>query len=182
MIARHKRMILVLMGVSGAGKTTIGRLLSALTGWNFEDGDDYHSEENRRKMAAGIPLTDEDRAPWLAALHQRMEDYFQQGESVIFACSALKQQYRDQLAEGFAENEFHFVYLYAPASVIRDRIRARGHAFMNPNLLDSQMETIEEPGEAWRVSVAGSPEHAVEEILTRLKEAAGKADNVSNPR
>jgi gluconokinase len=163
-------MILVLMGVSGVGKTTIGKLLSARIGWSFEDADDYHSEGNRRKMAAGIPLTDADRAPWLAALHERMVEYFQQGRSVIFACSALKQQYRERLAEGFAENEFRFVYLYAPVSVIRERIHLRGHTFMNPNLLDSQMETIEEPSEAWPVSVAGSPEQSVVEILARLKD------------
>ena len=164
-------MIVILMGVSGVGKTTIGKLLSVRTGWNFEDADDYHSEENQRKMAAGTPLTDADRAPWLAALHERMKEYSEQGRSVIFACSALKRQYRERLAEGFAENEFRFVYLYAPASVIRERIHVRGHAFMNPNLLESQMETIEEPSEAWPVSVAGSPEQSVDEILTRLKEA-----------
>jgi gluconokinase len=163
-------MILVLMGVSGVGKTTVGKLLSARIGWSFEDADDYHSEGSRRKMAAGIPLTDADRAPWLTALHERMVEYFQQGRNVVFACSALKQRYRERLAEGFAENEFRFVYLYAPASVIRERIQLRGHAFMNPNLLDSQMETIEEPSEAWTVSVAGSPEQSVDEILARLKE------------
>src|SRR5579863_2902562 len=140
-------MVLVLMGVTSVGKTTIGKLLSVRTGWNFEDADDFHSEENRRKMAAAIPLTDADREPWLAALHERMEEYSQQGRSVIFACSALKRQYRERLAEGFAKNEFRFVYLHAPASVIRERIHARAHAFMNPDLLDSQMETIEEPSE-----------------------------------
>jgi gluconokinase len=164
-------MILVLMGVSGVGKTTIGKLLSLRTGWNFEDADDYHSAEKRLKMAAGIPLTDADRTPWLAALHERMVEYSQQGNSVIFACSALKQQYRERLAEGFAESEFRFVHLYAPASVLRERIHARAHAFMNPNLLDSQLETIEKPSEAWPVSVSGSPEQSVNEILARLKEA-----------
>jgi gluconokinase len=164
-------MILILMGVSGIGKTTIGKLVSARTGWPFEDGDDYHSAANRQKMAAGIPLTDADRAPWLAALHDRIAEYERAGRSAIFACSALKQQYRDQLAAGFTEGEVRFVYLHAPAALIRQRIFARGHEFMNPNLLESQLETIEIPCEAWAVSVAGTPERAVEEILGKLKEA-----------
>jgi gluconokinase len=102
-------MILILMGVSGVGKTTIGKVLAARTGWRFEDADDYHPEQNRRKMAAGIPLTDADREPWLKALHERMVQYRQKGESVILACSALKQQYRDLLEDGFANNEMRFV-------------------------------------------------------------------------
>src|SRR5277367_2053711 len=98
-------MIVVLMGVSGVGKTTIGKLLAARTGWKFEDADDYHPEENRRKMAAGIPLTDADREPWLKAMHERMLRYRQKGENVILACSALKQRYRDLLANGFSRTE-----------------------------------------------------------------------------
>ena len=94
-------MIVILMGVCGVGKTTIGRLLAARTGWKFEDADDYHSEENRRKMAAGVPLTDADRRPWLKALHERMLQYKQKGENAVFACSALKQQYRSLLAGRF---------------------------------------------------------------------------------
>jgi gluconokinase len=166
-------MILILMGVSGIGKTTIGKLLSARIGWQFEDADDYHSEENRRKMAAGIPLTDADRAPWLTILHERMAQYLHGGRSVIFACSALKRQYRERLVESFAENELRFVYLYAPVAVVTERIHARYHAYMNPNLLDSQMATLEEPSAAWSVSVsvAGSPEQSVNEILARLREA-----------
>jgi gluconokinase len=94
-------MIVVLMGVSGVGKTTIGKLLAARTGWKFEDADDCHPEENRRKMAAGIPLTDADREPWLKALRERMFQCRQNGETVILACSALKQQYRESLADCF---------------------------------------------------------------------------------
>ena len=164
-------MILVLMGVSGVGKTTIGKLLAARTGWKFEDADDYHSEANRQKMAAGIPLTDADRAPWLAALRERMLQYKQQGESVILACSALKQQYRELLAGGFAKNELRFVYLHAPAALIKERMKSRRHPYMNPGLLDSQLAELEVPSEAWSVSVAGSPEDAVQEILARLREA-----------
>ncbi len=164
-------MIVVLMGVSGVGKTTIGKLLAARTGWKFKDADDYHSEENRRKMAAGIPLTDTDRGRWLSALHERMLQYRQKGENVILACSALKQQYRELLAGGFANSEMRFVYLHAPASLIKERMKSRHHPYMNPDLLDSQLATLEVPSDAWPVSVSGRPEEPVEEILTRLREA-----------
>jgi gluconokinase len=164
-------MILIMMGVSGIGKTTIGELLSQRTGWTFIDGDDDHSEENRRKMAAGIPLDDADRAPWLATLHERMAWYIKQKKPAILACSALKRQYREQLTEGFAENDFRFVYLHAPADLIRERITLRDHAYMNPGLLDSQLATLEEPSTAWPVSVAGSPQQTVDDILARLREA-----------
>ena len=163
-------MIVVLMGVSGVGKTTLGKLLAARTGWKFEDADDYHSEENRRKMAAGIPLTDADRGRWLSALHERMLQYRQKGESVILACSALKQQYRELLAGGFAKSEMRFVYLHAPASLIRERMKSRHHPYMNPDLLDSQLATLEVPSDSWPVAVSGTPEEAVEEILARLRE------------
>jgi gluconokinase len=163
-------MIVVLMGVSGVGKTTIGQLLAVRTGWKFEDADDYHSEENRRKMAAGIPLTDADRGRWLSALHERMLQYRQKGESVILACSALKQQYRELLAGGFAKSEMRFVYLHAPASLIKERMKSRHHPYMNPDLLDSQLATLEVPSDAWPVTVSGRPEEAVEEILPRLRE------------
>jgi gluconokinase len=159
------------MGVSGVGKTTIGMLLAARIQWKFEDADDYHSEENRRKMAAGIPLTDADRRPWLAALHRRMLDYRQRNENAIFACSALKQEYREILSAGFAGNEMRFVYLHAPAALLKERIKARHHVFMNPELLDSQLATLEIPADAWSASVAGTPNDAVDEIIARLRAA-----------
>jgi gluconokinase len=164
-------MILILMGVSGIGKTTIGELLSQRTGWAFIDGDDFHSEVNRRKMVAGIPLSDADRAPWLSALHERIARYIQQNRSAILACSALKRQYRERLTEGFAENDFRFVYLHAPADLVRERISLRDHAYMNPDLLESQIATLEEPSIAWPVSVAGSLRQSVDEILAKLREA-----------
>ena len=164
-------MIVVLMGVSGVGKTTIGAFLAARTEWKFEDADDYHSEENRHKMAAGIPVTDADREPWLTALHERMLQYRQKGESVILACSALKQQYRELLAGGFAKIEMRFVYLHAPTALIKERMKARHHPYMNHDLLDSQLATLEVPSDAWPITVAGSPEESVEEILARLREA-----------
>ena len=164
-------MIVVLMGVSGVGKTTIGALLAARTGWTFEDADDYHSEENRKKMAAGVPLTDADRGPWLNALHERMLHYRQKGENAIFACSALKQRYRELLAGGFGKDEICFVYLHAPTALIKERMKARHHPYMNPDLFDSQLAELEVPRDAWPISVAGSPEEAVEEILTGLRQS-----------
>lgn len=164
-------MIVVLMGVSGVGKTTIGKLLAARTRWEFEDADDYHSEENRRRMAARIPLSDSDREPWLKALHERMLQYRQKDESAILACSALKQLYRELLAGGFAKSEMRFVFLHAPASLIKERMKSRHHPYMNPDLLDSQLATLEVPSDTWSISVAASPEEAVEEILTQLREA-----------
>jgi gluconokinase len=163
-------MIVVLMGVSGVGKTTIGRLLAMRTGWKFEDADDYHSEENRRKMGAGIPLTDADRKPWLNALRDRMLQYQQESKNAVFACSALKRQYRALLDGGFAPGEMCFVYLHASAAVIKERMTSRHHPFMNPDLLDSQLAELEVPRDAWSVSVAGTPEEAVEEILARMRE------------
>ena len=162
-------MILILIGVSGIGKTTIGKLLAAQTGWHFEDADDYHSAENKKKMAAGIPLNDDDRWPWLSTLHNRMSVYLQEGCGAIFACSALKERYRERLVEGFDDDAFRFVDLQAPVDVVRQRLRAREHEYMNPQLLDSQVAAFEKPSQAWSVSVAGRPEDAVEEIVDYLK-------------
>lgn len=165
-------MILVLMGVSGAGKTTIGTLLSQRTGWVFLDGDDFHPAANRAKMAAGIPLTDEDRAPWLDAIRKRMQQLVSEGSSAIVACSALKQQYRDHLSDGFAAGQVQFALLTAPAEVIAQRLHQRSHEFMNPDLLPSQLATLEPPSEAWQIPVIGTPEQAADLIQLYLRQAA----------
>src|ERR1035438_1538909 len=102
-------MIVIVMGVTGAGKTTVGRAISSLTGWPFAEGDDYHSEVNKQKMHAGIPLDDEDSKPWLESLHQLLLGWFRSGSSGILACSALKQSYRDMLVEGMPPNAYRFV-------------------------------------------------------------------------
>jgi gluconokinase len=164
-------MIVVLTGVSGIGKTTVGKLLAARTRWKFEDADDYHSEEHRRKMAAAIPLTDADRLPWLTALNERMMQYRQRGQSAILACSALKEKYREVLARGFSKDEMIFVYLHAPAALIKERVGARHHPFMSAALLDSQLAALEVPSDAWAVSVDGTPEEAVDDIVARLRKA-----------
>lgn len=162
-------MILILFGVSGAGKTTIGRLLSERLGWHFEDADDYHPPANRQKMRSGSPLTDEDRKPWLKVLHARIEEFIARGDNAILACSALKQKYRDSLVARFNPDQFRFVLLDAPRDLLRERMQRRHHPFMNPNLLDSQLATLEVPADAWRISVCGTEEEAVEQLLGKLQ-------------
>src|ERR1700750_81209 len=115
-------MILILMGVTGSGKTTIGRKLAAAEHWEYAEGDDYHSEANKAKMHAGIPLTDDDRAPWLATLHEILMSWYHSGKSGVLACSALKQAYRDILSEGIPRSELRFVLLEVPRDVLEHRL------------------------------------------------------------
>lgn len=162
-------MILILMGVTGSGKTTIGTLLASETGWEYAEGDDYHSPENVAKMHAGIPLTDEDRAPWLSALHQVLLGWYNSGKSGIMACSALKQSYRDTLRDSIPPADLRFVLLEAPEPVLQDRLAHRTGHYMNPILLQSQIDTLEIPSDALRVSVVQQPADAVHQILDALK-------------
>jgi carbohydrate kinase (thermoresistant glucokinase family) len=152
-------MIAVLMGVSGAGKTTIGRLLAGRLGWRFIEGDNYHPPENVAKMAAGIALQDSDRWPWLDALNQRIR-----GErNAIVTCSALKESYRQRLLAGIAEARI--VYLHAPKALIAARVAERKHKFMPASLLESQFATLEPPAGAIDIDVSGDPEDCVDAIL-----------------
>jgi gluconokinase len=162
-------MIVILMGVTGTGKTTIGKLLSSRTGWQFAEGDDYHSEANKQKMHAGIPLTDEDRAPWLASLHELLRGWYEQGQSGILACSALKQAYRDTLVAGIPHAAFEFVLLKVSREHLEARLKARTNHYMNPALLDSQFATLEMPTDALAVSAEGTPQETVDLILPQLK-------------
>jgi gluconokinase len=164
-------MIVILMGVTGSGKTTIGRLLASRMGWEFAEGDDYHSKGNVAKMHAGIPLTDEDRMPWLQSLHQVLLDWYKSGKSGVLACSALKHAYRDVLAEGIPPSDIRFVLLEAPKEVLVERLKQRADHFMNPALLDSQLATLEMPSDALRVSAVQAPEDAVQQILDELEDS-----------
>ena len=158
---------LVLMGVTGSGKTTIGELLSAELGWPFLDGDDFHPEANVAKMAAGVPLDDDDRRPWLEHLAAMLGERIGRGQSCILACSALKQQYRDLLAAG--RREVRFAHLHADEEVIASRLAVRVHRYMPQSLLRSQFETLEIPAGAIAVDVSTTPEAALRQLRQALE-------------
>jgi len=152
---------IVVMGVSGCGKTTIGRALANDLGWPFYDGDDYHPSENVEKMRGGIPLNDEDRAGWLETLANIIRDSLGKGQSGVLACSSLKQKYRDQLAVG---PEVKFVYLKGEYELIKTRMEYRSGHYMKPGMLDSQFATLEEPveTEALTVDASKNPEQILD--------------------
>jgi gluconokinase len=158
-------MIIVVMGVSGVGKSTAGAALAQRLHCDFVDADDYHSPENIKKMSEGHPLTDEDRQPWLETLHRLLSDYHNRRTSVVLACSALKQSYRDTLDSGLP---VIWVYLKSSEAEIRERLGHRVGHFANPRLLRSQLEILEEPSNAITTNVDGDPTHAVEDVLTQL--------------
>jgi gluconokinase len=148
-------MIIVLMGVSCAGKTTIGRLLAKDLGWRFYEGDAFHSQTNIEKMEKGVPLTDSDRESWLRSLRQVIDETTRRSEPAIIACSALKKSYRDYLREG--RENLHFVYLRGDYDLIRRRLEERKNHFMDPALLRSQFDTLEEPMKVLVVDVSQDP-------------------------
>jgi gluconokinase len=161
-------MIVILMGVAGSGKSTIAHALVTLTGWQFAEGDDYHTETNRAKMHAGIPLTDENRIPWLNRLHDVLTGWHRDGLSGVLTCSALKQSYRDLLAKDLPRGSYKFVLLKAPVAVLAARMHNRPGHFMNPDLLQSQLDTLETPADALRIDTTQPPEAAAREILAAL--------------
>jgi len=160
-------MIVVVMGVSGSGKTTIGTALAEQLGWSFLDGDDWHPPENVAKMSAGTPLTDEDRWPWLDRLNAELRARETRGESAVLACSALKQAYRDRLSRGLAD--WKLVFLHASFEVLRARMAERKHRYMPASLLQSQFATLEPPADAIRIDVAEPFERCVERIRAALQ-------------
>ena len=150
----------IVMGVSGCGKTTLGKALAEKTGLTFYDGDDYHPAENIRKMSAGIPLTDADRKGWLERLNALCREYEKSG--LVLACSALKRSYRDILETGL--EQVVWVYLEGSYETILNRLQQREGHYMTPTLLISQFDALEPPVEAIRVPVEYSVEKAMEQI------------------
>jgi gluconokinase len=158
--------IIVVMGVSGSGKTTVGRKLAETLGWAFYDGDDFHPAANIAKMAAGQPLADADRVPWLDAIREQAQRTLDAGRSAVIACSALKRAYRQRLKD--VDGELSFVYLQGSYDQILARMQSRRH-FMPPDLLRSQFEALEEPADAFTVSI----EQPVTEIVRQIADRFG---------
>jgi gluconokinase len=159
-------MTIVVMGVSGSGKTTIGTMLADAIQCPFLEGDSLHSRENIDKMSRGVPLADSDRAPWLAAIRDRIVKFFKRGENLVVGCSALKQEYREFIARDIP---ITWVYLKGSAELIRSRLKHRSSHFMKASMLASQFEVLEEPSEAIVIDVSPPPRAIVEEILARLR-------------
>lgn len=150
-------MIVVLMGVSGSGKTTVGKALARQLGWTFLDADDYHPAANVEKMRRGIALNDDDRRPWLGTLRRLIHEARLRGENVVLACSALKHDYQEYLQDHDPAT-VRFVHLRGSEELIRRRLAGRTGHFMNPSLLHSQFETLEPPEHALQVDVAAAPD------------------------
>ena len=159
-------MFILIMGVTGCGKTTIGKLVSAAFGWPFYDADDFHSAENVRKMASGVPLTDEDRGPWLEELHDLISRHHQRGENGVLACSALKRAYRTLLT---ADSDVTVIYLKATPALIRSRLEGRAGHYMPKGLIESQFSDLEEPTEGIIVDAAHPPAQIVAAIVSELQ-------------
>ena|SRR2546422_9057098 len=158
-------MIVVLMGVTGSGKTTVGKLLSRDLGWKYYDADDFHPSANVEKMRGGIPLEDNDRKPWLDTLRHLIRDCLDRGESAVLACSALKEDYRRQL---LVDERVKLIYLKGEYELIEKRLKKRRRHYMNPRLLDSQFATLEPPKDRIEINVSSRPSEIVRTIRTRL--------------
>lgn len=163
-------MIIVLMGVSGSGKSTVGSLLAARLGCAFFEGDDFHPAENIQKMSRGIALSDEDRLPWLARIKREIDSYSAQRCDAVWACSALRRQYREILADGVSD--IRFVYMKGDEEVIRERMDARRNHYMRATMLASQLASLEEPDNAIVVDIRNSPGDVVSRIVFELRSAA----------
>jgi gluconokinase len=163
--------IVIIFGVSGAGKTTVGKLLARELGWRFIEADDFHPAANIEKMRSGHPLTDKDRWPWLEQLRQQIERSFSAGENAVLACSALKRAYRDRLR---VSDEVKFVFLSGDCALVAKQLRSRHGHFMNADLLKSQFDDLEKPEpdeNVLTIELGRTPEEIVESIKAKLNSA-----------
>jgi gluconokinase len=158
-------MFVAVMGVTGSGKTTVGSLLAKRLGWEFADADDFHSAANKDKMHRGIPLTDADRMPWLAAIHEKLARTDAEHRSLVLGCSALKQSYRDQL---FRDLQVRLVYLKGSYELIDHRLHDRKGHFADDKILAAQFADLQEPWDAVTVDISGAPAQIVDEICRAL--------------
>ncbi|ABB07350.1 gluconokinase [Burkholderia sp. Ac-20384] len=161
-------MILIAMGVSGAGKSLIGEMLAERLSCSYTDGDAFHSAANKEKMHNGIPLTDDDRWPWLRTIRAAIEEKQRAGETAVFTCSSLKRSYRDVLRG--TDTDVRFVYLKGTFEMLHERLKSRTGHFFDPSLLKSQLDTLEEPGpdEAIEVSIELTPEQIVDQVMLKI--------------
>jgi gluconokinase len=162
------RNLYVVMGITGSGKTTVGAALAHALGVDFVEGDDYHPPENVRRMASGIPLTDDDRAGWLRALATRIREAKDAGAGLVLTCSALKRSYRDVLRA--AAPELQFVFLTGARALVAERLAGRRGHFMPPSLLESQLATLEEPEsdeQALTFDIRESTQEIVDDLVAR---------------
>jgi gluconokinase len=172
-------MIILIMGITGSGKTTIGELLAKRLKWPFADADDFHSPANKEKMHQGIPLTDADRAPWLAAIRAQMLRWAAANENGVITCSALKQSYRDFLLAADASvpnfsTQVKIIYLHGTPALIASRVHERTGHFAGESLIASQLATLEEPQHAITVDIDHTPDQIVDEIMHRLHPEAAR--------
>ncbi len=160
-------MVIVIMGITGVGKTTVGKLLAARCGMTFYDADDHHPAANVEKMRAGIPLQDSDRWPWLDRLNALLREAQQRHKSVVLACSALKVSYRERLNAGC--DDVRYVLLSGEKELIRERLSTRKGHYMNPTLLDSQIATLETPADCVLLDITDTPEALAQRIVATLQ-------------
>lgn len=157
-------MFILIMGVTGSGKTTVGTLLAAAMGWPFYDADDFHCPDNVRKMASGVPLTDDDRAPWLQELHTLISHQNERGDDGVLACSALKEAYRGTLCDA----DVTVVYLKVDRDLIRSRLAARSGHYMPQGLIESQFRDLEEPQDCIVIDGGWPPERIIASIRSQI--------------
>ena len=157
---------IIVMGVSGCGKSSVGKLLAEKLGWDFYDADDFHPPVNVKKMADGIPLDDSDRAPWLALLHELISSSLKQNQPGVLACSALKERYRQQLMEG--NENIQLVYLKGNYDLIWSRMSTRREHYMQPEMLQSQFDALEEPVNALTMDISGPVDDISLKVLEQI--------------